>query len=239
MASRKYYVICEDNCKFESMTKEQILAAITQAVESGEVGDVDTGFVSKVKTVNGSYVNFFIGTQAEYDALDDSVKNDNLVAFVTNDTTKSDYDEAVKKVEEIIKGTQAVGVATYASEDKSKGTIEERLTNLGFKQGVVQGDDVDTAHNAVYRQGNFVIAPDLRFHDINASSGAITIVGTLPEGFRPKIAYETAFVGIVSMNVYTYVPVTIDTSGFIYIRGAVGKLVDLFMMLGFEALPIE
>ena len=43
---RKYYCICESNCKFETMTKEQILAAIAQAVETGSVGDVDTGFAS-------------------------------------------------------------------------------------------------------------------------------------------------------------------------------------------------
>ena len=46
---KKYYCFCGSNCKYETMTKEQILAAIEQAVEDGEIRDVDTGFVTKVK----------------------------------------------------------------------------------------------------------------------------------------------------------------------------------------------
>lgn len=64
--------------------------------------------------------------------------------------------------------------ATYASEDISKGTIEERLTNLGFKQGAitVYGDsaqnqsfvdkagmelEVGTQVGTITRQGNYCI----------------------------------------------------------------------------------
>ena len=45
---RNYYVLSENNCKFESFTKEQILSAIQQAVNSGEIKNVDTGFVTKI-----------------------------------------------------------------------------------------------------------------------------------------------------------------------------------------------
>ena len=49
-------------------------------------------------------------------------------------------------------------VCEYASLDISKGTIEERLTNLGFKQGnIMINDSVNTvAENVIFRQGNYV-----------------------------------------------------------------------------------
>lgn len=76
MSERNYYVLCDDNCRFESMTKEQILAAITDAVESGEIHDVDTGFVTKIKEMNKNrQLKFWVGTQAEYNQLEEIEQN--------------------------------------------------------------------------------------------------------------------------------------------------------------------
>ena len=86
-ATPKVYVICDQNCKFEGMTKEQILTAIAQAVETGTIGDLDTGFITTIKTINGTPLKFFVGEQAAYDALTEEEKN-NLFAIITNDTTK-------------------------------------------------------------------------------------------------------------------------------------------------------
>ncbi len=67
---RKYYCFCEANCKFETMTKEQILAAIAQAAETGLVFDADAAFITKVKEGNaGNNLTFWMGTQAQYNAL--------------------------------------------------------------------------------------------------------------------------------------------------------------------------
>lgn len=50
---RQYYVICADNCKFESMTKEQIITAIANATGvSPEAVDVDDAFISRIKEAN-------------------------------------------------------------------------------------------------------------------------------------------------------------------------------------------
>lgn len=87
MATPNVYVFCDQNCKYEGMTKEQILAAIVQAVNEGTIGDVDTGFIQTVKTINGLPLRFFVGTQAAYDELTDEDKQD-LFAIITNDTTK-------------------------------------------------------------------------------------------------------------------------------------------------------
>ena len=85
--SVKKYCYCENNCKFETMDKEEILAAIAQAVETGEVGECDTGFITTVKTINGTPLKFFVGAQSEYEALSETQKQ-NLFAIISNDTTK-------------------------------------------------------------------------------------------------------------------------------------------------------
>lgn len=99
MATPKVYVICDANCKFEGMTKEQILTAITQAVNESSIGDVDSGFITTVKTINGLPLRFFVGEQAAYDALSAEQK-ENLFAIITNDTTKAYIMEALDTLRE-------------------------------------------------------------------------------------------------------------------------------------------
>ena len=95
-STRTVYVICDANCKWEGMTKEQILTAIVQAVEGGAITDVDTGFVRTIRTINGQPLRFFVGEQSEYDALTDEEKH-GLFAIITNDTTKEGILEAVEE----------------------------------------------------------------------------------------------------------------------------------------------
>lgn len=94
---RKYYVTCKNNCKYESMTKEQILTAIANATSGGTFGDIDTGFVTTIKTITGQPLRFFVGTQAMYDGLADEQKND-LFAIITNDTEKEAMQTALADV---------------------------------------------------------------------------------------------------------------------------------------------
>jgi hypothetical protein len=92
------FVFCENNCRYEGMTKEQILAAIAQAVETGTVGNCDTGFITTVKTINGRGLKFFVGTQAEYDGLSKTQK-DGVFALITNDTTKDGLLRAIEDLQ--------------------------------------------------------------------------------------------------------------------------------------------
>lgn len=88
------YLICDTNCKYEGMTKEQILTAIVQAVNEGTIGDINTGFITTVKTITGTPLKFFVGTQAEYDALTDEDKQ-NLFAVISNDTIRENILETL------------------------------------------------------------------------------------------------------------------------------------------------
>lgn len=67
---RRYFVLCEDNCKFEGMTKEQIIAAIAEATGATPTL-VDEAFITKIKEQNAqAATKLWVGTKAEYNAID-------------------------------------------------------------------------------------------------------------------------------------------------------------------------
>jgi hypothetical protein len=132
------------------MTKEQILTAITQAVQSGTVKDIDTGFVSTVKTINGTPLRFFVGTQSAYDALSDAQKT-NLFAIISNDVTKDGLLSAIENLQsecksvadlckDIVNGQQMVANAQYAVNahraEKLKGQTFSKYTSGVLPSGV-------------------------------------------------------------------------------------------------------
>lgn len=94
MSEKKYYVFCASNCRYESMTKEQILAAIMQAVESGEIHDVDAGFITRLQEQNAKRaVTIWVGTRAQYNAIAEPAEN--CLYIITDDTTAEDFDKAI------------------------------------------------------------------------------------------------------------------------------------------------
>lgn len=109
-STRTYYCYCEDNCKFETMTKEQILTAIQQAVESHEITDVDTGFITKILEQNSNEtVKIWVGTEAEFNALQ-SKATDTVYIYTT--TFEEDITSEVNKIKD---GTTVVPNATNAT----------------------------------------------------------------------------------------------------------------------------
>lgn len=71
------------------LTQEEIITIVTQIVESGSVGDIDTGFVSTFKETNhGQGLKFWIGTTAEYEAI--TTYDNNTFYILTDDTTRED-----------------------------------------------------------------------------------------------------------------------------------------------------
>ena len=69
MADIIYFVISSDDCKYESMTKEQIYAAIASATGNTPTG-VDDSFISKIKEIRASNtVQFWTGTEAQFNSL--------------------------------------------------------------------------------------------------------------------------------------------------------------------------
>lgn len=126
---RKYYCFCEANCKFETMNKEQILAAIAQAAENGLVFDVDAAFISKVKEKNaGGYITFWMGTEAQYNALTE--KDANCVYIKTGSLSLFELEKKVMNCVEKTGGTMAGALAMSGN----------KITDLG-----VPTEDTDAA----------------------------------------------------------------------------------------------
>lgn len=100
MSERNYYVMCDNNCKFPAMTKEQILAAIAEATGQ-TLQDVDGAFITKIKEQNaGGYVTFWRGTQAQYNAL--ATKDENCFYIISDSTEKEDTASAIAELAETV-----------------------------------------------------------------------------------------------------------------------------------------
>ena len=104
-----------------------------------------------------------------------------------------DLTERISNLTEgISNGKIPAKIANYASNDESKGTIEERLTKLGFKSGVITfagesyGSETytNTENNGIYRQGNYVFCR-IKIQDKKIKLRE-DMFGTIPELFRPK-----------------------------------------------------
>lgn len=123
------------------------------------------------------------------------------------------------------------GICKYASADISKGTIEERLTALGFKEGVV---DLSYLPNyTLTRQGNYVIG---QLHFLAPQGGLPTELCTLPINFRPKAKWTTNSATMTRQGLPGNVVVTIDTDGKVTQPNEIYLWIDV--TLGFEAPPI-
>lgn len=142
----KVYVICDQNCKFESMTKEQIYTAIIEALETGGISNVDTGFIQTIKTINNVPLKFFVGTQFDYDALSETDK-ENLFAIISDDTSKAALAVYLEKLRSDIDSLEekhngladsVLAIATYRPSGGSEETFSidlprgKKLKNLAY-----------------------------------------------------------------------------------------------------------
>lgn len=88
----------------------------------------------------------------------------------------------------VLTGTGMTGTGTPPLQgyDKSKGTIEERLSSLGFKQGNILR--AGSVVGKIYRQGNYVIGSITEPISITASMGlSISPIGSATlNDFKPK-----------------------------------------------------
>lgn len=98
----------------------------------------------------------------------------------------------ISNVKKIVSKIEYTGTALVGY-DISKGTVEERLTNLGFKQGVMTTPSslFTPITNYVKRQGNYVIGK-LEYEDYQ-SQPTDMIIAKIPENFRPK---QTEIIGV-------------------------------------------
>lgn len=165
---RTYYCFCADNCKFETMTKEQIIAAIVQAVESGTVQDIDAGFITKIKeTGTNGTLTFWKGTEAEFNALSPAVTaslvmaridEDGKVYLCTNDTTMDTF------LENTAAAAEARALAVIGSkQDLHKST---RI--------VLSASKWDTSSNGYFAEDDSVVSGD-NLSDVVTNSNTVFV----------------------------------------------------------------
>lgn len=114
-----------------------------------------------------------------------SINAYNVIGKIKNtpitDIFNLDNSGLIKEVKKANHATTAT-IGQYASSDTSKGTIEQRLTNLEHKESAVDlGGGTWADENVLIREGNFVIG---RLVGVTPYS---TNIGTIPQNFRPKI----------------------------------------------------
>ncbi len=158
---RTYNVISGDKCLFESMTKEQILTAITEAVETHQITDVDTGFVQTIKEQNhGTGLKFWIGSTAEYNALQ-SIEQD-VFYILTDDTELEDMEADIASFRETLAGINDIisnlsdTVATHTSEIEG---LTDSVTDMQTRNGFVFLED----ENGIPYNTNFMIPIELDY----------------------------------------------------------------------------
>lgn len=89
------FVRGDSKSNFESMTKEQILEAIAQAIQTGQIAELDTGFITILKEINkGKALRFWVGTSAEFNALEQ--QETNVLYIKIDDTSAQDISAALQ-----------------------------------------------------------------------------------------------------------------------------------------------
>lgn len=270
---RKYYVFCEDKCKFEAMTKEQTINAIAEATgRTPESIETNEAFISMIKEQNANKnLKFWIGTTAQFQALQQ--KDNDTMYILTDDDSADSWDEIAEDVEELKdkiekltdsgeikakKSEQADNAtsatkAQYASDDKTKGTIEDRLTRLGFKEGEIatqSSDFVQIKENYLKRQGNYVLGHFKATTGVLSETTKQFVLGKIPKLFdakeginaymrRETSGFSTSKVGVLSLVVESTqesdYPLVLKT-GEITLSEYYSMEVDIWF--GYEAKPL-
>ena len=184
---RKYYCYCDSNCKYETMTREQILAAIAQAMETGVVVDPNAGFITKVKETNvGDAVTFWVGTRAQYNAITSPAKN--CLYIITDDAKSVDIDATVARMQNDIAALTAfvvncapIGLVTVKRQtvdgwDDLQDLVESAL--LGMEVGDVKMVDVRMFTFISYSGGCVTIYKGATDEGYTAADVEISTAGT-------------------------------------------------------------
>lgn len=161
-----------------------------------------------------------------------------LYRFKSTNGVISDVQKTVKAIE--YSGSALVGY------DISKGTIEERLDRLGFREAAIEGSSKLT-ENYLKRQGNYVIG-SVVFDDISNVRPYFPFnVGNVPSDFIPKEEFRTlcdVYAQATNGLIYNARYLVIDTNGNVRVESenetmGGGPMYNFTAKIGYEAKPIE
>ena len=117
------YALSESNCRWETMTREQIIAAIAEAT-GATVTNVDDAFITKIKEQNnGNSMRIWAGTEAEYNTIvANGAKDANTIYFLkTNNDVVLNY---------------GVGIASIVQTKTSNESYGENVITVTYTNGL-------------------------------------------------------------------------------------------------------
>lgn len=208
------YGVCACKEKVQVLSVDQVADLIQQmAANDWQVPEdyiPQTSINGIIEQNSKDQIRLWVGTQAEYDVLTTDEKNSTF-AIITDDPTLariesdlSHYGQSIENINKNVTTLFAQQQQLSRSIDEGLNSIEERLTNLGFKEGSITFSDaaqtyIDTTISNVrfQRQGNYVIGI-IQLQPKNHLLGHAFLfeLGTIPIEFRPKIQGQTVFAGV-------------------------------------------
>ena len=161
------------------------LFVVSPTITGDKVITTQEADIQATDEVEADFATVEATTGIEYETDPVAVKKiGNLanLATVNKGAVVDAINEVHNSVVKIVNGNTVLPkatIATYASEDTSKGTIEERLSAMGFKSGVaVLPNGVTASTNSLTKQGKYVV------FNLYAGNNDCTSIG-IPEDFRP------------------------------------------------------
>lgn len=182
--AKKYYCFCGSNCKYETMTKEQILTAIADATGKIDI-DPDAAFITKVKEGNsGGFVTFWVGTQAQYNEL--KTIESSCLYVITDDKTAEQLFNRVVEIERIV-GEKVGPVHNHDAGEIVAGVLAVKRGGTGNTTGrVTAGQKADTTLGNLATAEGVQTTASGNFSHAEGNQTEATGMNSHAEGFKAK-----------------------------------------------------
>lgn len=233
MSERKYYCLCDDNCRFETMTKEQIITAIAQATGSTPIG-FDDAFITKIKDINtGTALSLWIGTAAEYNALE--TKSPTVLYIMSDKSDISDLTDAVTSLSNRIDGAITLINNNTSAINGINSTVakcEKKTSIFSSSAGKVIPYNSSLSETTIYTHSSSLVGKILEIHwkvkDQVTTSTATDFRGIYVSRIKGVASLNCDFMFMKQGNAVNYVGFGLDSTGkklqgFIYYNMAGGS----------------
>ena len=213
MPTPTVYVIGNTNCKYEGMTKEQIIVAIAEATGNTPTG-IDDAFITKIKEQNANgTVKLWIGTTAQFNAITE--KADDTLYLLTDDDSADSWDQIAETLDEILNGTRSVVKATQAASvaavdcsPTAAETDKKYYVPASGYNGIYIGVGVD-ASGAPYTSVLMLnSSADVPAIGTNSGGGCLCCMTELTSPYKVKIYWNSAGADVsdVALRTLKYIP---------------------------------